>query len=151
MDLKQRIEQDLKTALLTGDQNKVMTLRSIKSAVLNEEVAKGLREEGLGDPEIAQLIAKESKKRQESADLYLQGHSEERATQELSEKAIIDSYLPKQLSESELKAVIDEVIKKTSDPSPQLMGQIIGQVKQEVGVSADGATIARLVKERLGA
>jgi uncharacterized protein YqeY len=149
MDLKQRLEQDLKTALLSGDKNKVMTLRSIKSAVLNEEVAKGLRDAGLPDADIAQIIAKESKKRQESADLYRQGHDEIRAAQELSEKAIIDSYLPKQLSEAELGTIVDEVVTSTNAFGPQAMGQVIGQVKQKVGVSADGATIARLVKDRL--
>lgn len=149
MNLKQRIEQDLKAALLAGDQTKVLTLRGIKSVILNEEVAKGLRSEGLSDQDITQLLVKESKKRQESADLYRQGHNEERATQELSEKAIVDGYLPKQLSETELGQIIDELIQAGGATGPQALGQVIGQVKQKVGASADGATIARLVKERL--
>jgi hypothetical protein len=95
------------------------------------------------------LIKKESEKRQESADLYSQGHEEARAEAELKEKTILDAYLPKQLSDSELLVVIDEVIKTNGTDGPHAMGQIIGQVKQKVGASADGATIARLTKERL--
>jgi uncharacterized protein YqeY len=112
-------------------------------------VAKNARDSGLPDEEMMQLLMKESKKRQESADLYLQGHEEARAQTELQEKALIDSYLPKQLSDSELLAVIDEVIKSSGVTDPQAMGQVIGQVKQKVGASADGATIARLTKQRL--
>jgi uncharacterized protein YqeY len=149
MDLKKQIEQDLKTALLSGDQTKVLTLRGVKSVILYEEVAKGLREKGLGDQEVSQILAKESKKRQESADLYRQGHDEGRATQELTEKAIIDEYLPKQLSEAEISEVINSVIQSMGVVDPQMLGQVIGQVKQKLGVAGDGATIARLVKERL--
>jgi uncharacterized protein len=149
MNLKERIEQDLKTALLARDQGTVLTLRSIKSAILNEEVAKGLREQGLDDQSITQVLVKEAKKRQESADLYRQGKEETRANQELAEKAIIDGYLPKQLSETELSTIVDKVIKANGAEGPAMLGQVIGQVKQEVGATADGATVARLVKERL--
>src|ERR1700692_3697644 len=93
MALKQQIEQDLKTALLSGDKRRVMTLRSLKNAILYAEVAKNVRETGLPDDEITQLFLKESKKRQESAELYSQGHNEERAKSEISEKQIIDAYL----------------------------------------------------------
>ena len=149
MNLKQKLEQDLKTAMLTGDQTRVLTLRSIKAAVLNEEVAKGLRDQGLSDPEITAILVKESKKRQESADLYRQGHDEARTNQELAEKAIIDSYLPQPLSETQLREVVDKIIQSTGVHDLSMMGNIIGQVKQQVGASADGATIARIVKERL--
>lgn len=149
MALKQQIEQDLKSALLSGDEQRVMTLRSLKNAILYAEVAKNVREKGLSEDEITQLFIKESKKRQESADLYIQGHNEERANSELNEKQIIDSYLPKQLSEEDLKKVIDEVINSSGATGLQAMGQVIGQVKQRVGACGDGATIARLTKERL--
>src|SRR6185369_11783185 len=97
--LKVRIDQDLKTALLAGDKTLATTLRGLKSAILYVEVAKGVRDEGLSDEEIVTLLAKEAKKRQESADLYVQGGSQERADAELAEKKAIEVYLPQQLSD----------------------------------------------------
>ena len=148
MGLKQQIDTDLKTAMLAGNKTLVTTLRGLKSVILYEEVAKNLRETGLPDDEITKLLAKEAKKRQESADLYSQGGDKERQNDELEEKSIIKKYLPKQLSETEINKLIDEAIIKL-DNNQQNMGQIIGQVKQAAGAGADGAVIARLVKERL--
>lgn len=148
MGLKQQIDTDLKTAMLAGNKTLVTTLRGLKSVILYEEVAQNMREAGLPDDEITNLLAKEAKKRQESADLYAQGGDKERQNAELEEKSIIEKYLPKQLSETEINKLIDEAITKTGN-NQQNMGQIIGQVKQAAGAGADGAVIARLVKERL--
>lgn len=147
--LKQQLEQDVKKALLAGDKELATTLRSLKSVILYAEVAKGVREEGLGDEEILSLFSKEAKKRQESADLYKQGGNESRAAAELAEKAIIEAYLPKQLSDEELAAIVDEVVTELGVSGPQAMGQVIGQVKQKSANQADGARIAQLVKQRL--
>jgi uncharacterized protein YqeY len=95
------------------------------------------------------VFAKESKKRQESADLYKQGSDDQRAQAELTEKAIIDAYLPAQLSEEEIAAMVEEVIAQTDASGPQAMGQVIGQVKAKAGASADGAVIARIAREKL--
>lgn len=147
--LKQQLEQDVKSALLAGDKDRVTTLRGLKSVILYAEVAKGSRDQGLSDEEILTLFAKEAKKRQESADLYVKGGNQEKATAELAEKAIIEEYLPKQLTDEELKEVVDEVIDTFNTLFPQLMGQAIGLVKQKTEGRADGARIAQLVKERL--
>jgi uncharacterized protein YqeY len=147
--LEQQLEQDIKSALLARDSERVSTLRGVKSALLNLKVASGKRETGLSDDEVLKVLAKESKQRQESADLYAQGGDEARERAELSEKAIIDAYLPNRLSEAEISVIIDEVIKSTGINQAQAMGQIIGQVKSKVGASADGAVIAKLVKEKL--
>jgi len=148
MGLKQQIDTDLKTAMLAGDKTLVITLRGLKSVILYEEVAKNARENGLSDNEITQLLAKEAKKRQESADLFFKGGDKVRQKAELDEKAIIENYLPKQLTEPEIIKLIDEAMAKLGNSSKN-MGQIIGQVKQTAGASADGAIIARLVKERV--
>lgn len=147
--LKQQIEQDLKTALLAGDKDRALVLRSLKSAILYVEVAKGARESGLPDEELIVILAKEAKKRQESADLYRQGGDEARVTTELAEKTIIEAYLPKQLSDEELAEIVDAVIADLGVEGPQAMGQVIGTVKQKTTGRADGAKIAQLVKERL--
>lgn len=147
--LEQRLEQDLKKSMLAGDSLRVMTLRNMKSALLNAKVASGKRESGLSDEEVLPILSKEAKKRQESADFYVQGGSQERADMELAEKVIIEEYLPKQLSEQEITVIVDEVIAATNASGLSAMGQVIGQVKLKTGASADGSLIAKLVKEKL--
>lgn len=147
--LKARIDQDLKAALLAGDKTLATTLRSIKSAILYAEVAQGARDQGLSDEEIVTLLTKEAKKRQESADLYKQGGNIEKAEAELAEKRVIESYLPKQLTDDELIALIDAVIEELGASGTAAMSQVIGVVKQRTAGQADGARIARLVKQQL--
>jgi len=147
--LKQLIEQDIKTALLDRDTVRVTTLRGLKSAILYAEVAANARDTGLPEDVVQAILVKESKKRQESADLYEQGKDSVRAEAELAEKAIIDAYLPKPLSDEELSALVDTVILEVGDTSPQAMGKVIAGVKEKSKGSADGGRIAQLVKERL--
>jgi uncharacterized protein YqeY len=149
MALKQRIQDDLKAALLGGDRFVGETLRGLKAAILNEEVAKNLREEGLGDPEIEQIVAKEVKKRNESATLYEQNDRAESAADERREAEILSVYLPRQLSQEELTSVIEAAIKQLGANGMSDMGKVIGVVKSKVGNTADGATVAKLVKEQL--
>jgi uncharacterized protein len=149
--LEERLEQDIKSALLAGDAPRVSTLRQIKSVLLNVKVATGKRESGLSDDEVLPILAQEAKKRQESADLYIQGGNQERAAAELAEKTIIKNYLPAQLSEGEIMKLVEKAIAETGANGPQAMGSVIGQVKKSAGPAADGATIARLVKEKLAA
>lgn len=149
MALKQRIDDDLKAALLGGDRFAAQTLRGLKAAILNEEVAQKKRDEGLSDPEIEQIIAREIKKRLESAALYEQNNREDAADDERREADIFSVYMPKQLSEAELKTIVDAKVAELGATDAKMMGQIIAAVKQDVGNSADGATIAKLVKQAL--
>lgn len=149
MKLEEKLEQDIKAALLSGDKVKATTLRGLKSALLNVKVATGKRESGLSDDEVIAVFGKEAKKRQESAEMYVQGGAQDKADAELTEKAVIDEYLPAQLSEAEISAVVDEAIASTGASAPSDLGKVIGQVKGRLGASADGAVIARLVKEKL--
>lgn len=147
--MQQQIDKDLKQALLSGDKAKAETLRGLKSAILNEAIAQNARDSGLSDEQIQTILAKESKKRQEAADLYKQGGSDDRASAELAEKAIIDAYLPEQLSEAEINKLVDEEIAKAGSPTMQDMGRIIGAVRGRAGGSSDGALVAKLVKDKL--
>lgn len=144
-----QINQDLKKALLEGDSFKATVLRGLKSAIGYAEVAAGKREEGLSDKEIVTILQRESKKRQESSDMYAKANDQGRAEKELKEKEIISVYLPAQLSEAELVVIIDEVMKDVDTSTAAAMGQVIGAVKAKANGAADGALIARLVKERL--
>lgn len=149
MSIKQQLEADIKQAMLAGDKNLVTVLRGLKSAILYAEVASGKREVGIDDQEVLGLLQKEAKKRQESADLYDQGGSVDKQNAELAEKKIIEQYLPKQLSEEEISHLVEKAITDTGASTMQQMGQVIGHVKQASNGAADGATVARLVKERL--
>lgn len=149
MALKQRIQDDLKAALLGGNRFEAETLRGLKAAILNVEVAEGKRDEGLTDEAIEQVVAKEVKKRNEAAALYDQNMRQDSAEDERREAKILGKYLPKQLNEAELKTVVDAKVAELGATDAKMMGQVIGAVKKEVGSTADGAMIAKIVKETL--
>lgn len=149
MALKQRITDDLKAALLGGDRFVAELLRTLKAAILNEEVAKGKRDEGLDDQAIEQVIAKEVKKRSESAALYEKGERPELAENERKEAEVLKKYLPQQLSEAEIEEIVKQVIADLGVSDPSAMGRVIGVVKQRVGTTADGTIVAAIVKKTL--
>jgi uncharacterized protein YqeY len=152
MSLKDTIQADLKTAMLAKDQEKVSVLRGLKSAILYEEVAAKndrVRETGLPDDQIIALFQKEAKKRQESADLFAQGGNQEKADAELSEKKMIEEYLPAQFSEDEIRELITVIETENGAVTKETMGATIAAVKARSSGAADGATVARLVKERI--
>ncbi len=149
MSLKQRINDEMKAALLGGDRFVGEVLRNLKAAVLNEEVAKNKRDEGLSDAEIEQVIAREVKKRAESAKLYRDNARPELAEPEEQEAEVLKAYLPQQLSEDEVRELARAKIAELGASSLQMMGQVIGAVKAQAGNAADGAMVARVVKEQL--
>jgi uncharacterized protein YqeY len=147
--LETKLEQDIKSALLAGDRLAATTLRGLKASLLNVKVAQNKRESGLTDDEVIEVFSKESKKRQESADLYSQAGDKQRTDKELEEKAIIDGYLPEQLDEESLGKLVDEAILETGVKDIKSMGQVIGFVKTKAGPGADGSLIAKLTREKL--
>jgi len=149
LSLKAQFDNDIKAALLSGDRFTASVLRDFKAAVLNEEVAQKKRDEGLADAEIEKILIREVKKRAESAAIYDGADRAELAQQERAESKVLEAYLPEQTSEADIKAAVDEAIVATGATSPAMMGQVIGAVKSQLGNSADGATIARLVKDAL--
>ena len=149
MALKQRINDEMKAALLGGNRFLGETLRNLKAAILNEEVATGKRDEGLTDDEIEKVIAREVKKRVESAKLYRENNRDDLAEPEEKELEILSVYLPQQLSEAELQSLVVAKIKELGATGPQMMGQVIAAVKQQAGNTADGALIANIVKQEL--
>ena len=145
MDLKDKINADLKTAMLARNNFETTVFRGLKAAILNEEVKLGKRESGLTDAEIEALIAREVKKRKEAAALL----DEERAQNELKEAEILSKYLPEMLSEDEIRLAVQEEIAQLEEKSPKFMGQIIGGLKAKFGTSVDGTILAKIVKEEL--
>lgn len=149
MALKGQIDNDLKAALLGGDRLSATVLRSLKAVILDEEVAKGKREEGLDDASIEQLIAREVKKRNESATIFESAGRMELVENEKSEAAILIKYLPAQADKDEIRAAINSLKSELGISEMNQMGQLIGAVKSKFGNGADGALIAKLVKESL--
>ena len=148
--LKARIEQEMKAALLGGNRFRGEVLRNLKAAILNEEVATGTREQGLADVEVEKVIAREVKKRNESAALYEQNMRQDSADEERREAEVLQEFLPEQLSEAELKTIVDaKVAELDAKGDPKKMGVVIGAVKADAGNAADGAMVARLVKDAI--
>lgn len=135
--------------MLAGDKTRIEVLKGLKNALQYEAVAQNSPERTLSDEQAQKVAAREAKKRQEAADMYSQGGSAERAKQELAEKQIIEEYLPQQMDEASLAELVKAEIAAVGSPTMADMGKIIGAVKAKAGASADGATIARLVKQEL--
>ena len=147
--MQEKMERELKTALLAGDKLKTETLRGLKNALQYETIKLRAKDSKLGDEQIQQVLARESKKRAEAAELYKKGGNNERAEAELAEKAIIDSYLPEQVDEATITSAVSQEVAKIESPTMADMGKVIGAVRAKLGAGADGATIARLVKQVL--
>lgn len=149
MALAETIQNDLKAALLGGDRFKGDVLRNLKAAILNEEVAQNKRDTGLSDEEIEKVVAREVKKRAESIRLYTDNGRPELAQAEREESAVLEVYLPKQLSEAEVIELVERTIEEMGASGMQSMGLVIKAVKDKVGNTADGALIAATVKRSL--
>ena len=143
--LKEQINADLKTAMLARNTFETTVLRGLKASILDEEVKLGKREEGLNNNEIETLVAREVKKRKEAASLL----DEERAKDELKEAEILSKYLPEMASEDEIRSAVKTEISSMEEASIKQMGTIIGKMKTKFGNSADGAVLAKIVKEEL--
>lgn len=146
--LKERLTTNIKDAMLSGDKRRVEILRSMKAAILLEEVALLLRDKGLSDEQIQGVFVREAKKRVEAAEIYAKAGRQDRADAELEEKSVIEEFLPKQLTDDELSAIVDSTIAEQGKGVH--FGMIISAVKAKVGPSADGGRIAATVKSKLG-
>lgn len=149
MELQERLERDLKTALLAGDKKRVETIRGLKNSIQYAAVELKVQKSELSNDQIMALFAREAKKRQEAIDLYQKAGETGRTAEEMTEKQIIEEYLPAKLSEDEVRKVVLEELGKIENPTSSDMGKIIGQVRGYLGAQADGAVIARLVKQAL--
>jgi len=149
MTLKTQLDADIKTALLGGDRFRADVLRNLKAAILSEEVATNARDAGLTDEAFEKVVAREVKKRLDSVQQYTAAARPELAETEAAEAKVLEAYLPAQLSEDEITQVVTETIAALGVSGPQAMGQVMGAVKAKLGNTADGATVARLVKAAL--
>jgi uncharacterized protein len=146
MSLLQKLDDDLKRALKASDSLKVSVLRLTKAALKNKQIDKG---EELSDDEIISTLSTLSKQRRESIELFSKGGREDLAEKERQELAILQSYLPKQLTTEELDAIITEAIKESSASGLKEIGKVMRLVMQRVKGTADGKIVNQRVKELL--
>lgn len=150
MSLQQQIADDLKAAMKERDRDRMSTLRMVVSSLKNEAIEKGRGPQGeLSDEEVQKVLATEKKRRDEAAASFAEGGREESAAKEQAESELIAAYLPEQLSDDELTAVIDGVIADVDAAGPQDMGKVMKPVMAEVGNRADGSRVSALVRQRL--
>lgn len=148
MSLKQKIDADIKSAMLAKKKEELTALRAIKSAILLAETEKGASEE-LDEALELKLLAKQAKQRKDSADIYEKEGREDLKEKELQELEIINRYLPKQLSEEEIKEELKKIIAAVGASGPQDMGKVMGRATKEMSGKADGKKISELVKSLL--
>lgn len=147
MSLTDQINNDLKEAMKAKDTTTLTALRAIKSQLLLAATEKGGAESG--DEAGIKMLQKLVKQRKESAELYKTQGRNDLADPELAEAAIIEKYLPKQLTEDELKPIIQALIAQVGATGPQDMGKVMGAASKELGGKADGKTISLVVKQLL--
>lgn len=148
MDLFDKISDDIKKAMLARDAVRLESLRGIKKEFLEAKTAKG-SDGTLPDEKAVQILSKMIKQRKESAEIYTQQNRPELAEAELAQAAIIEEYMPKQLSDEELTAALREIIARVGATSPKEMGKVMGVASKELAGKAEGRAISAKVKELL--
>ena len=148
MSLEEKVMTDLKTAMLAKDEKSLRSLRAIKAAIINLKTSEGFGGEVTEDDEI-KLLQKLVKQRKESLEIFEKQNRNDLAQKEREEIGIIEKFLPKQMSEAELKEVVAAIIKETGAASQADMGKVMGMANKKLGGKADGKTIAAIVKELL--
>ena len=148
MSLKEQIDAAIKTAMLARNKEELDALRSIKSMILLPETEKGASGEVGTDAEL-KLLMRAAKQRKESADVFRENGRPELADKEEFQLEIINKYLPKQLSEEEVAAVLKEIIAQTNSSGPKDMGKVMGAATKKLAGKADGKMISELVKKLL--
>lgn len=145
---KARLQSDLTDAIRERDGVRSSTLRMVLTAVSNAEVA-GKEHRDLTDDEVMAVVVKEAKKRREAADAFIGAGRTELAEKEQAELACLEGYLPKQLSDEEIDAVVAEAVAATGASGMKDMGKVMGVVKPKIGDQAEGGRVAAAVKKAL--
>ena len=147
MSLAQRFDEDLKTAMKAREELKVSTLRLLKAALSNTAIQKG--KASLEDAEVIAEIAKLVKQREESVAAYTKGNRPDLAEKEQMEAKILQAYLPAQLSDEELKGIVQAAVKEAGGSGPQAMGAVMKLVMPKVAGRADGKRVNEFVRQSL--
>lgn len=151
MSLKDRVSDDIKTAMKAKDKIRLETVRSIKKVILERESSvRASGQEGLTEAQEIEVLVQLAKQRRDSIDQYQQANRTDLADQEAQELAILEEYLPRQLSDSEIGDAIDQIIVQVGATSVKEMGKVMGAAMQQLKGKADGKKVQDLVKAKLG-
>jgi uncharacterized protein len=145
MALEEKINADIKAAMLAKDSAKLESLRAVKSAILLLKTSP----EGYTDETESKALQKMVKQRKETADVYKTQNRQDLADLELAQAAVIEQYLPKQMSEDEIKTEVAKIISSVGATSPADMGKVMGVASKQLAGKADGKLISNVVKELL--
>ncbi len=148
MSLKEKIEGDIKKAMLAKDKTRLQALRSVKSQILLAETEKGASENLTADAEL-KLLTKAAKQRRESAEVYAKQNRSDLEEIELAELAVIEEFLPAQLDEGDLRARLLDIIQRVGASGPSDLGKVMGVAARELGGQADGRAISAAVSQLL--
>ncbi len=148
MELEKQIQADIMSAMKSKETVRLAALRGIKAAILLAKTAEGGSGE-VTDADIQKIIVKLVKQRKESAEIYSQQNRPELAENELAEAAAMEVYLPKQLTEEELKAELSAIISEVGASKPSDMGKVMGVATKKLAGRADGKLISTVVKQLL--
>jgi uncharacterized protein len=148
MSLEQKIMAELKPAMLAKDEKTVRSLRAVKAAIIVAKTAEGASGE-LSDDEEIKLLQKLVKQRKDSLEIFTQQNRPDLASKEQEEIAVIERFLPAQMSSDELKATLQEIIQRTGAKTPADLGKVMGVASKELAGKADGKSISTTVKELL--
>jgi len=149
--MKQKIQEDVKAALRQGDSLKTGALRMLLASFINKE--KALQQvqgkQPLTEEDMQDIVASEVKKHREAIEGFEKGRRQEMAEKERKEMEILQAYLPEQLSEEEIRQLVQKAIKEIGASNPQDMGKVMAQLMPKVKGKADGALVSKVVKELL--
>ncbi|HMM15836.1 MAG TPA: GatB/YqeY domain-containing protein [Parvibaculum sp.] len=150
--LRESIMQQVKDAMKAGDKARLSALRLMQAAIKDRDIASRTdgRNEGVSDADLVDLFSKMVKQRRESADLYEKGGRPELADQERAEIAVIESFMPKQLSDDEARAAIEAVVKELGATTIKDMGRVMGELKKRHAGQMDFARAGAAIKALLG-
>ncbi len=146
MGIEEKINADVKASMLAKDSKRLEAVRAIKSVILLLKTSP----EGLTEDNALKAIQKEYKKRKETAEIYQQQNRPDLAEQELSQALIMEEYLPKALSEEEIKGIVKNTITDLGASSQADLGKVIGAANKIIAGRADGKLVSQIVKELLG-
>ena len=152
MSLRQRIEDDLKTALKAREKQRLSCLRMVKSKLQEKQVelrGKKGPDAKLTDEDVTNVVTAYAKQRRDSIESYEQGGREDLAANERAELAILAAYLPQQMSEDEVVVIVDEALRESGASEPKDMGAVMKLVMPKVKGRADGKLVSRIVQSRL--
>ena len=149
MELEKLINDDIKQAMLARDKEKLEALRAIKAALLLEKTGKDASSGEIPESVELKMLQKLVKQRKESALIYVQQGRQDLADQEIFQATIIEKYLPTQMDEEEVKAIISAIITRVGAKEPKDLGKVMGAASKELAGKADNKTISTIIKSIL--